>query len=148
MIEKKLAQDALKEKTPKKGGAKLSDIPVVGEKLRALDPYVPSLLVSTLFFNLTVLFLFFNIVIDTWYSVRQSLISTTFRPRMFSYDGPRPAEKEFAFSDAVSIADIKRVQKAFTRRGRHITLNDVMCAVVAKTIDSYVKEVGQTPDSR
>lgn len=148
MMEKKMAQASTKEDKLEKGRAKLSDLPVVGAKLRAYDPYVPSVAVTFLFYCLWTAYLLFNFVFDTYTAARSIWMGVTFNPRMFSYEGPRPAEKEFAFSEAISMADIKLVQHAFSRPGQHITLNDVMCAVAAKTIHAQVKNSGRTPDSR
>jgi hypothetical protein len=148
VIEKKLAQAASKENKLKKGHAKISDLPIVGKNLRTLDPFVPSLVVSALFFLFWAMYIVLGLVLDTWTGLRVIFKYLTFRPRALAYGGPRPAEKEFSFSEAVSMADIKLVQKAFQSPRRHITLNDVMCAVVAKTIHSYIKQVGETPDRR
>jgi hypothetical protein len=148
LMEKKLAQEASKGPKTQKGVAKLSDIPIVGPKLRAYEPYVPDFGVTLAFFCFWAASLLFNLYLETYSTLRSLWLSVKFQPQMFSYEGPRPAEKEFAFSEKIRMSDIKFVQKAFARPGKHFTLNDVMCAVAAKTIYTQVESVGKTPDPR
>jgi hypothetical protein len=146
-MEKKLAQAASKKVRLERGKAKLSDLPVGGKALAPLDPYVPSFAVSALFFSPTFAYVLLGLFIGLFTAVGITWRYLTFRPKGLQYDGPRPAEKEYAFSAAISLSDIKLVQKAFKTTTRHITLNDVMCAVVARTMHEYF-EVHGTSDSK
>jgi NRPS condensation-like uncharacterized protein len=94
------------------------------------------------------LFLIFALLYGLLWVVYVNYMFITFRPKALLYDGPRVKEKEYAFSDKISIADIKLCQKAFKSKGRKITLNDVMCAVVVRAITNYCKEVGEPIDDR
>ncbi|EIN09069.1 hypothetical protein PUNSTDRAFT_120513 [Punctularia strigosozonata HHB-11173 SS5] len=134
----------------KTGRAKLSDIPfpAASSAIKPLDPYVPSLVVACLFYALHAVFVLIALIYGTLAGLRAGIAFLTFRRRALRYEGARPYEKEFSFSDAVGLADIKLVQKAFGSKKRKITLNDVMCAVVAKTLWRYFERVGQTSDSR
>jgi hypothetical protein len=94
------------------------------------------------------LFMLFALVYGLWLSAYNWFMMLTFRPRALVYDGTRPAEKEYAFSDKISVTDIKLCQKAFKSKGRKITLNDVMSAVVAKSMTTYFAEAGEHVDRR
>jgi hypothetical protein len=150
MIEKKLAKAAAKEYNLEHGSAKLSDLPLEGisSKLKPLDPYVPGFVVSLVFWGLWVLFSFISILYGLWAGIHTGIMYLTFRPRALRYPGSRPVEKEFSFSEAISIDDVKVVQNAFKTKAKHITLNDVMCAVVSKAVRSYCDEVGDIRDRR
>lgn len=150
-IEKKLAAASQKYEAIETGnGAKLSDLPVdaLTPYLRPLDPFVPSELVTLLFWALYALFTVVSILYGTYAALRAVFLFLTFRKRALAYDGPRPAEKEFSFSEAVALTDIKTVQKAFASPARKLTLNDVMCAVAAKALRGYFEHTGQAPDKR
>jgi hypothetical protein len=95
-----------------------------------------------------VLFLIFALLYGLTLVAYNTYMQITFRPKALLYDGPRVKEREYAFSDKISIADIKLCQKAFKSKGRKITLNDVMCAVVARAITNYCKEVGEPVEKR
>lgn len=150
MIEKKLANAAAKEESLENGSAKLSDLPIQGSStyLRRFDPYVPSFMVTILFWGLYLVFTLIGLLYGLWAGVLAAAMYLTFRPRAFRYEGPRPLEKEFSFSDAIRLDDVKTIQKAFKSKKRHITLNDVMCAVVSKAIRNHCDSVGEKPDSR
>jgi hypothetical protein len=150
MIEKKLAKAAAKEKNLERGSAKISDLPFAGlsTKLQPLDPYVPSLVVSLVFWLLWLIFSAISMLYGLWAGLHAGVMYLTFRPHALRYTGTRPTAKEFSFSDAVAVDDVKVVQKAFKSPTRHITLNDVMCAVVSKSIRSYCDSVEDMPDRR
>ncbi|EPQ53700.1 hypothetical protein GLOTRDRAFT_139840 [Gloeophyllum trabeum ATCC 11539] len=149
-IEAQLKKAAAVQCNLEVGRAKLSDLPIngLGKRLKPLDPFVPSVLVTLLFWVLWLLFSAITILYDVYTCTRAVLIFVSFRRKALQYDGPRREEKEFSFSDAISLQDIKVVQKAFQTPLRRITLNDVMCAVVTKTIRQYCEEHGGFPDKR
>ncbi|TFK49306.1 hypothetical protein OE88DRAFT_1683145 [Heliocybe sulcata] len=149
-IEAQLKKAAATKHNLQAGKAKLSDLPIngYGKRLAPLDPFIPSLVVTFLFWLLYILFTAISIVYDVYTSTRAALIFVTFRRTALRYKGPRREEKEFSFSAAVSLKDIKIVQQAFQTPMRRITLNDVMCAVVVKTIRQYCEERGGFPDKR
>jgi hypothetical protein len=150
MIEKKLAKAATQQRSLERGSAKLSDLPFAGlaAKLRPLDLYVPGFVVSLVFWSLWLVFSMISMLYGIWAGLYAAAMYLTFRPHAFRYAGARPAGKEFSFSEAIAIDDVKVVQKAFKSPTRHITLNDVMCAVVSKAIRSHSDTVGEVPDRR
>lgn len=58
------------------------------------------------------------------------------------YNGLQSHEKEMAWSEDVSIKDIKTIREAFGG-----TLNDVMLTVVTRCIKSYLESIGQRKDN-
>ncbi|KDQ60054.1 hypothetical protein JAAARDRAFT_56054 [Jaapia argillacea MUCL 33604] len=150
MIEQKLNGVAKKVNNLENGKAKISDLPVngLGKRLQPLDPFIPSLVVTFIFWALWILFTCVRILYDVYAATRYGIMFLTFHRRGLRYDGPRPEEREFSFSEAVSLQDIKVIQKAFQSSKRRITLNDVMCAVVVKTVGEYFDSIGETKDKR
>jgi hypothetical protein len=146
-IEKQLHGAAKKEKRVETGAGKLSDLPPAS-KLSRWDAYVPGVFVALAYWLFQLVQALLSAVYGTYAVACMAGIYLTFRPKAIRYPGPRPKEKEFAFSEAISLDDIKTVQKAFTSSTRHITLNDVMCAVVAKALRSYFDSVGAPSDRR
>lgn len=55
--------------------------------------------------------------------------------------GARTPRREFASSKAVSMDDVRTCQKAFSGRGRkqHVTVNDVMCAVMSDVLGEEIR---------
>jgi len=95
-----------------------------------------------------VLFLIFALVYGLGLMTYNAYMMATFKPKALIYSGPRVKEREYAFSEKISIADIKLCQKAFKVKGKKITLNDVMCAVIARAMTKYFQEVGEPIDRR
>jgi len=95
-----------------------------------------------------VLFFIFALLYGFVFLIYNNYMLIAFRPRALRYDGDRLKGREYAFSKEISITDIKLCQKAYKSKGRKITLNDVMSAVVARGMTKCFKEVGEPIDSR
>jgi hypothetical protein len=150
MIEKKLAKAATNIENLETGSAKLSDLPIAGVSswLKPLDWLIPSFVVTLLFWCLHLVFVLISVVYGLYAGVNLAVLYLTFRPKGLRYEGSRPVQKEFSFSESISIDDIKIVQKAFSTKKRHITLNDVMTALVSSCIQKHCQAVGEKPDRR
>jgi hypothetical protein len=147
MLEGKLKSIAETENALARGSGKLSDLPPA-KKLKAWDPWVPSLLVALLYWAGVLWHAVIGGLFGSAEVLRVLWYYLTFRPKANRYPGPRSSTKEFSFSEAVDLKDIKVVQKAFSVPGRHITLNDVMCAVVARAMIEHYAAVGAPTDPR
>jgi hypothetical protein len=63
------------------------------------------------------------------------------------YPGPRVHEREFSVSNAFGMKDVKTIQRAFSKRngsggemGRnHLTVNDILVAIMADVLDAEVR---------
>ncbi|CAO1635549.1 unnamed protein product [Parajaminaea phylloscopi] len=153
----KLIQDA------KRGQATPSKL---HKGLRPLDKWQNTLPLQVTMFVLFWTFFLASSVIEACFSVYQGaymalmfLITFWRTPKVTaSYSGPRVKAKEYATSQAFPIADVKKVQKAFSgampgglrdklqggRKNRtvfgHLTLNDVLCTVLADVIGAELHQ--------
>lgn len=141
----------------KHGHAQLSDIPKDPASTRHsklihyasyIDPLIPGPLVTLIFYALHFLFTLIALLYAGFAGLRAGYYYLTFTRRALRYGGARPYAKEFAFSDALAMVDIKTVQKAFSSTRRRITVNDVMCAVATHTLYAYFEKKGMTDDKR
>jgi hypothetical protein len=147
MMEGRLKSFVNLEKALARGSGKLSDLPPA-QKLKAWDPWVPGLFVAFLYWAVVSWRALLGALHGTGAVLRVVWYYLTFRPKAIRYPGPRSTAKEFSFSEAIDLKDIKVVQKAFSAPGKHITLNDVMCAVVTRSMQEHYAAVGAPADRR
>ncbi|KAL9937761.1 hypothetical protein V8E36_003306 [Tilletia maclaganii] len=109
-------------------------------------------------------------------TIRQSFVTSTYflltcwRQLYLTseYSGPRVQEKEFAVSPHFPMSDVKKIQRAFSgakpgswldraaKRGqfknktpyRHLTLNDVMCTVIADVLAAEARHQQPSSEAR
>ncbi|CEH14645.1 hypothetical protein CBOM_02472 [Ceraceosorus bombacis] len=166
-LERLLNDGASTLRLARRGRAKPSKL---HKALKPLDKFQ-----NTLFLQLAMLALFWSmwivsLVADAYGSIEQGLVIgfwwlfTAWRQRYATttYHGPRVKGKEFSTSKAFEMDDIKTIQKAFSgptpggiidqisgRRGKyisgHITLNDVLCTVIADAIIDEMDDMDEDP---
>ncbi|CAO1613686.1 unnamed protein product [Sympodiomycopsis kandeliae] len=141
----------------KRGKAQPSKL---SKKLKPLDAWHHLLPVQLLLFVAFWIFYVTSSFVEFFYSTYQAFYTgmmyllTFWRiPKVTApYSGPRVLEKEFATTESFDISDVKKIQKAFSgvrpgswaeplQGGRkshvlfgHLTLNDVLCTVIADVI--------------
>lgn len=140
----------------RRGKAKPSKI---HKGLKPLDKYRHTVLVQIMMFVLFWVAALVQFVLDLFNAVGQSVsfsvhyLLYSWRPLTLTseYAGERVKEREFSTSDRVSIADVKKIQRAFSgpvpggwidralgRKERswfgHLTLNDILCSVIADVL--------------
>lgn len=92
---------------------------------------------AVLFFFWYVSFLLAGLVHGIWIGIKSSF----YKRKSLLYDEPQTPKKTIAWSDTVSIDDIRIIRKAYG-----VTLNDVMMATVTRCIRSYLLEINGLND--
>lgn len=141
----------------KRGQAQPSKL---SKQLKPLDAWSSFMPVQIFMFAAFWIFYIVSSFIELIYSFYQAIYTGTMYMLTFwrspkvtaPYSGPRVQEKEFATTEAFEIADVKKIQTAFSgvkpgswaeplqggRRNHvafgHLTLNDILCSAIADVI--------------
>lgn len=152
----------------KRGTAKPSKL---HKALKPLDRFHKTLPLQLVLFALFWTFLVISGIIEGVYSLFQGaymtalfLLTSWRSPKVTArHQGPRPSEKEFARSKALPLSEVKLIQTAFSGgapgslRQRiqggpknhtvfgHLTLNDVLCTVLADVIGAELHQPPPLP---
>ncbi|RUP52471.1 wax ester synthase-like acyl-CoA acyltransferase domain-containing protein [Jimgerdemannia flammicorona] len=132
---------SLAAKSAPRPRAKASQLPILSSLSSETAAQIPQPLVEIWAFMIFFLTYFLTVVVGLLHTARMGVRSATFQRRGFSYKGEQTAVKSIAWSDDVSIDDIRVVRKAYGA-----SLNDVMVATVTRCIRSYLSELGKVED--